>query len=164
MVGQPTLILNDGKLIQPHMDREGVTRDQVMTALRRAGVPPERLKLEVTESALMSDPVTARTVLRELDALGCEISIDDFGTGYSSLAYLADLPVSEVKIDRSFVSRMSAGSSEKIIVNSTIDLAHHLQLRAVAEEYGTDDAQAPFVHDFVAAWDKVMNLDRFDLA
>jgi diguanylate cyclase (GGDEF)-like protein len=111
--------------------------EQVLAALRRAGVAPERLKLEVTESALMSDPVTARTVLRELDALGCEISIDDFGTGYSSLAYLADLPVSEVKIDRSFVTRMSAGSSEKIIVNSTIDLAHHLKLRAVAE--GVED-------------------------
>jgi EAL domain-containing protein (putative c-di-GMP-specific phosphodiesterase class I) len=110
---------------------------QVVAALRRSGVPPHRLKLEVTESALMSDPVTARTVLRELEALGCEISIDDFGTGYSSLAYLADLPVSEVKIDRSFVSRMSEGSSEKIIVNSTIDLAHHLGLRAVAE--GVED-------------------------
>jgi diguanylate cyclase (GGDEF)-like protein len=111
--------------------------DHVLAALRRAGVPPQRLKLEVTESVLMSDPVTARTVLRELEALGCEISIDDFGTGYSSLAYLADLPVSEVKIDQSFVSRMSDGSSEKIIVNSTIDLAHHLQLRAVAE--GVED-------------------------
>jgi diguanylate cyclase (GGDEF)-like protein len=111
--------------------------DQVMSVLRRTGVPPERLKLEVTESALMSDPITARTVLRELDALGVEISIDDFGTGYSSLAYLADLPVSEVKIDRSFVSRMTEGSSEKIIVNSTIDLAHHLGLRAVAE--GVED-------------------------
>jgi diguanylate cyclase (GGDEF)-like protein len=110
---------------------------QVVAALRRTGVAPHRLKLEVTETALMSDPVTARTVLRELEALGCEISIDDFGTGYSSLAYLADLPVSEVKIDRSFVSRMSAGSSEKVIVNSTIDLAHHLGLRAVAE--GVED-------------------------
>jgi diguanylate cyclase (GGDEF)-like protein len=110
---------------------------QVVAALRRTGVVPQRLKLEVTETALMSDPVTARTVLRELEALGCEISIDDFGTGYSSLAYLADLPVSEVKIDRSFVSRMSAGSSEKVIVNSTIDLAHHLGLRAVAE--GVED-------------------------
>ena len=69
--------------------------------------------------------------------LGVEISIDDFGTGYSSLAYLADLPVSEVKIDRSFVSRMATGSGERIIVNSTIDLAHHLGLRAVAE--GVDD-------------------------
>jgi diguanylate cyclase (GGDEF)-like protein len=111
--------------------------DQVLAALRRADVPPECLKLEVTESALMSDPVTARTVLRQLDALGVEISIDDFGTGYSSLAYLADLPVSEVKIDQSFVRGMCAGSSEKIIVNSTIDLAHHLQLRAVAE--GVED-------------------------
>ncbi|MFZ1993527.1 MAG: EAL domain-containing protein [Solirubrobacteraceae bacterium] len=110
---------------------------QVVAALRRTSVPPRCLKLEVTETALMSDPVTARTVLRELEALGCEISIDDFGTGYSSLAYLADLPVAEVKIDRSFVSRMSAGSSEKVIVNSTIDLAHHLGLRAVAE--GVED-------------------------
>jgi EAL domain-containing protein (putative c-di-GMP-specific phosphodiesterase class I) len=76
-------------------------------------------------------------VLRELDRLGVEIAIDDFGTGYSSLAYLAELPVSEVKIDRSFVSRMADGSSEAIIVNSTIDLAHHLGLRAVAE--GVED-------------------------
>ncbi|MGH2890479.1 MAG: putative bifunctional diguanylate cyclase/phosphodiesterase, partial [Solirubrobacteraceae bacterium] len=91
---------------------------QVLDALGRAGVAPAHLKLEVTESALMSDPETAREVLGELDALGVEISIDDFGTGYSSLAYLADLPVSEVKIDRSFVTRMTHGSSERIIVNS----------------------------------------------
>jgi diguanylate cyclase (GGDEF)-like protein len=111
--------------------------EQVVAALQAADVPPDRLKLEVTESALMSDPVTARTVLRQLESLGVEISIDDFGTGYSSLAYLADLPVSEVKIDRSFVSRMGTGSSGQIIVNSTIDLAHHLGLRAVAE--GVED-------------------------
>ena len=114
----------------------------VMAALRQAQVPPARLKLEVTESALMSDPVTARTVLQELDRVGVEISIDDFGTGYSSLAYLADLPVSEVKIDRSFVSRMAGGSSEAIIVNSTITLAHHLGLRAVAEGV-EDEAMLP---------------------
>jgi EAL domain-containing protein (putative c-di-GMP-specific phosphodiesterase class I) len=108
-----------------------------VAALDAAAVPPDRLKLEVTESALMSDPATARTVLRQLDSLGVEISIDDFGTGYSSLAYLADLPVSEVKIDRSFVTRMGTGSSGQIIVNSTIDLAHHLGLRAVAE--GVED-------------------------
>jgi diguanylate cyclase (GGDEF)-like protein len=111
--------------------------EQVVAALQAADVPADRLKLEVTESALMSDPVTARAVLRQLEALGVEISIDDFGTGYSSLAYIADLPVSEVKIDRSFVSRMGAGSSGQIIVNSTIDLAHHLGLRAVAE--GVED-------------------------
>jgi diguanylate cyclase (GGDEF)-like protein len=107
--------------------------EHVVRALKLAGMPPSRLKLEVTESALMSDPVIARAVLLELDALGVEIAIDDFGTGYSSLSYLADLPVSEVKIDRSFVSRMAEGSSEKIIVTSTVDLAHNLGLRAVAE-------------------------------
>jgi diguanylate cyclase (GGDEF)-like protein len=106
---------------------------QVLDALRRAGVPPSRLKLEVTESALMSDPEAAHQVLLELSNLGIEISIDDFGTGYSSLAYLADLPVSEVKIDRSFVGRMGSRSKEGIIVNSTIDLAHNLGLRAIAE-------------------------------
>jgi diguanylate cyclase (GGDEF)-like protein len=106
---------------------------RVLTALTQAGVAPSRLKLEITESTLMADPVMARAVLQELDRSGVEISIDDFGTGYSSLAYLADLPVSEVKIDQSFVSRMAEGSSETIIVNSTIDLAHHLGMRAIAE-------------------------------
>ena len=123
--------------ISPQVLVDRTFTQQVVAALRDAAVSPSCLKLEVTESALMSDPVTARTVLRELDALGVEISIDDFGTGYSSLAYLADLPVSEVKIDRSFVSRMATGSSERIIVHSTIDLARHLGLRAVAE--GVED-------------------------
>jgi diguanylate cyclase (GGDEF)-like protein len=111
---------------------------RVLTALAEAGVPPNRLKLEVTESALMADPALARSVLQELDRVGIEISIDDFGTGYSSLAYLAELPVSEVKIDRSFVSRMAPGSREAVIVTSTIDLGHHLGLRVVAE--GVEDA------------------------
>jgi diguanylate cyclase (GGDEF)-like protein len=119
--------------ISPQVLVDRTFTQQVLAALRDAGVPPACLKLEVTESALMSDPETARAVLHELDGLGVEISIDDFGTGYSSLAYLADLPVSEVKIDQSFVSRMADHKSEKIIVNSTIDLAHHLGLRAVAE-------------------------------
>ena len=107
--------------------------DQVLNSLQAAGVPTDRLKLEVTESALMVDPQQARNVLQRLSDRGVQSAIDDFGTGYSSLAYLADLPVSEVKIDRSFVGRMTVGSSETIIVNSTIDLAHHLGLRAVAE-------------------------------
>ena len=111
--------------------------DRVLKALGQAGVPPSRLKLEVTESTLMLDPLVARSVLQTLAQAGVLISIDDFGTGYSSLAYLVDLPVSEVKIDQSFVSRMTEGSRETIIVNSTIDLAHHLGLRAVAE--GVDD-------------------------
>jgi EAL domain-containing protein (putative c-di-GMP-specific phosphodiesterase class I) len=111
--------------------------DNVAEALCAANVSPSRLKLEVTESTLMLDPEHAKSVLRELSLLGVGIAIDDFGTGYSSLAYLANLPVSEVKIDRTFVSRMSAGSRDGIIVTSTIDLAHHLGLRAVAE--GVED-------------------------
>ena len=111
--------------------------DYVIQALDRARVSPSRLKLEVTESTLMVDPVAARAVLQELDGQGVDLSIDDFGTGYSSLAYLADLPVAEVKIDRSFVSRMAARSEEAIIVQSTIDLAHNLGLRTVAE--GVED-------------------------
>ncbi len=115
---------------------ENFTRS-VIAALENAGVAPNKLKLEVTESTLMADPKTARSILFELHDLGIEISIDDFGTGYSSLAYLADLPVSELKIDRSFVGRMHHGFKESVIVNSTIDLAHHLGLRAVAE--GVED-------------------------
>ena len=109
----------------------------VLAALENAGIPPNRLKLEVTESTLMADPELARSILQELHLVGIDISIDDFGTGYSSLAYLADLPVSEIKIDRSFVSRMERGSKELIIVSSTIDLAQHLGLRTVAE--GVED-------------------------
>ena len=105
----------------------------VRTALQTAGVSPAQLKLEVTESTLMADPTTSRAILQRLHGMGIAIAIDDFGTGYSSLAYLADLPVSEIKIDRSFVGRMHAGSKEAIIVDSTIDLAHHLGLRAIAE-------------------------------
>jgi diguanylate cyclase (GGDEF)-like protein len=112
--------------------------ERVRRALMVYAIPPRLLRLEVTESALMADPVVARAVLTELDEGGVEISIDDFGTGYSSLAYLADLPVTEVKIDRGFVSRMQVGSSAAVIVRSTIDLGHHLGLRVVAE--GVEEA------------------------
>ena len=114
----------------------------VTAALRTAGVSPGQLKLEVTESTLMADPRTTRSILQQLHSMGIAIAIDDFGTGYSSLAYLADLPVSEIKIDRSFVGRMHNGSKEAIIVDSTIDLAHHLGMRAIAEGVETDEALA----------------------
>ena len=114
----------------------------VTAALRTAGVSPAQLKLEVTESTLMADPKTTRSILQRLHEMGIAISIDDFGTGYSSLAYLADLPVSEIKIDRSFVGRMHDGSKETIIVDSTIDLAHHLGMRAIAEGAETEEALA----------------------
>ena len=95
------------------------------------------MSLEVTESAIMSDPDHALEVLSRLDTMGVRLSIDDFGTGYSSLAYLKRLPVDEIKIDRSFVNDMKRDSNDAVIVRSTIDLAHNLGYRVIAE--GVED-------------------------
>jgi len=111
---------------------------EVSRRLRESGTRPERLKLEITESTLMADPATAMAVLDELTHLGIELAIDDFGTGYSSLAYLSQLHVSELKIDRSFVMGMRANRDDALIVRSTIDLGHNLGLRLIAE--GVEDA------------------------
>ena len=107
--------------------------DYVMDTLRRWQAEPSWLTLELTESAVMSDPNHALEVLSRLDAMGVRISIDDFGTGYSSLAYLKRLPVDEIKIDRSFVMDMKLDNNDAVIVRSTIDLAHNMSLRVVAE-------------------------------
>jgi diguanylate cyclase (GGDEF)-like protein len=96
--------------------------------------------LEITESAIMDDPVRAQNTLESLHALGAELSIDDFGTGYSSLAYLKQLPVDELKIDKSFVMNMEHDANDAKIVRSTIDLGHNLGLRVVAE--GIESEQA----------------------
>ncbi|UGQ49220.1 putative bifunctional diguanylate cyclase/phosphodiesterase [Massilia endophytica] len=89
--------------------------------------------LEITESAIMDDPVRAQQTLEGLHAMGCDLSIDDFGTGYSSLAYLKRLPVDELKIDKSFVLNMESDIGDTKIVRSTIDLGHNMGLRVVAE-------------------------------
>ncbi|MGB9989708.1 bifunctional diguanylate cyclase/phosphodiesterase [Massilia sp. SM-13] len=89
--------------------------------------------LEITESAIMDDPVRAQQTLEGLHAMGCDLSIDDFGTGYSSLAYLKRLPVDELKIDKSFVLNMENDIGDTKIVRSTIDLGHNMGLRVVAE-------------------------------
>jgi diguanylate cyclase len=89
--------------------------------------------LEITESAIMDDPIRAQQTLERLHAMGVELSIDDFGTGYSSLAYLKRLPVNELKIDKSFVLNMENDAGDVMIVRSTIQLGHNLGLRVVAE-------------------------------
>ena len=101
--------------------------------LRKYCVLPNWLMLEITETAMMSDPVRAREVLLELDGMGIGLSVDDYGTGFSSLGYLKMLPVKELKIDRSFVADMLDDENDAIIVRSTIDLAHNLGLIVVAE-------------------------------
>ena len=107
--------------------------DQVASQLATWQVPADLLVLEITESAVMADPDHALEVLGRLHHLGVGLAVDDFGTGYSSMAYLKELPVDELKIDRSFVSQMATSPSDAVIVRSTIDLGHNLGLRVVAE-------------------------------
>ena len=101
--------------------------------LLRHQTPPGSLDLEITESAIMADPIRALEVLTRLSAMGVKLSIDDFGTGYSSLAYLKKLPVDTVKIDKSFVMDMTKDEGNALIVRSTIDLAHNLGVEVIAE-------------------------------
>jgi len=101
--------------------------------LDETGIEPEHITLEVTESAMMKDPDTALEVITRVSDLGVRFSIDDFGTGYSSLSYLKKLPVNEIKIDKSFVMDMTNNPDDAVIVRSTIDLAHNLGRRVVAE-------------------------------
>jgi diguanylate cyclase (GGDEF)-like protein/PAS domain S-box-containing protein len=107
--------------------------DLVKELLDRWEVSAEDLELEVTESSMLANPTRAKAVLNELSELGIRLSIDDFGTGYSSLAYLRELPVDEIKIDRSFVIGMGAEAGDAVIVRSTVDLGRNLGLEVVAE-------------------------------
>jgi diguanylate cyclase (GGDEF)-like protein len=101
--------------------------------LQRYSVTASSFCLEITESAIMDDPVRAQQTLEGLHAMGVDLSIDDFGTGYSSLAYLKRLPVQELKIDKSFVLKMESDADDTKIVRSTIDLGHNMGLKVVAE-------------------------------
>jgi diguanylate cyclase (GGDEF)-like protein len=137
--------------------------------LDRHHLTPASFCLEITESAIMDDPIRAQQTLERLHAMGVDLSIDDFGTGYSSLAYLKQLPVDELKIDKSFVLNMENDAGDRMIVRSTIDLGHNLNLRVVAEgieseavwrllaELGCDQGQGYFMSrpipgDQLLAW------------
>ncbi len=125
--------------------------------MERTGADPSRLKFEITETAMMADAEHTLEVLRELQRMGIRLSIDDFGTGYSSLAYLQRLPVDDIKVDRSFVLSTLKNSSDEAIVRSTIELAHNLGLKSIAEgvedqatldrlrDLGCDNAQGYYI-------------------
>ncbi len=106
---------------------------EVAATLEAHGLPPEALVLEVTENMVLADPVRVGDVLAQLGELGLGLSLDDFGTGFSSLTHLKSLPVGEVKIDRSFVGRMTTDPVDAAIVQATIQLAHSIGIRVVAE-------------------------------
>ena len=114
--------------------------EQVAGMLAARGLEPRALQLEITEEFLMADRDRARAILTRLRHSGVQISVDDFGTGYSSLSYLRDLPIDELKLDRSFTFPMADDARAAALVASTIDLAHSLGLRMVAEGVETDVA------------------------
>ncbi|WP_329790616.1 EAL domain-containing protein [Lentzea sp. DG1S-22] len=113
--------------------------DQVAGLLARHGRPASALTLEITESAIIADPIRASDVLTKLRELGVRLSIDDFGTGYSSIAYLRTMPVHEMKIDRSFTTNMRTDPSSGAITRSLLGLAQNLELEVVAE--GVEDEE-----------------------
>ena len=113
--------------------------DEVVRLLHKWDVDPRFLELEITETSLMADPARATDVLARLSARRLRLSIDDFGTGYSSLAFLRQLPVDEIKVDKSFVMNMLSDENDAVIVRSTIDLGRNLGLRVVAEGVETEE-------------------------
>jgi len=119
--------------ISPRCLLEPEFGQQVLARLAEAGLPADLLRLEITESTLLADPVRARAALETLADVGVRLSIDDFGTGYSSMSYLRHLPIDELKIDRSFVSGMLDHREDAVLVQSAIDLGHNLGLAVVAE-------------------------------
>jgi EAL domain-containing protein (putative c-di-GMP-specific phosphodiesterase class I) len=120
---------------------------QVEGLLARWEVESSLLEFEITESAMLTDPGRTKLILEQLSAMGIRLSVDDFGTGYSSLAYLKRLPVSEIKVDRSFVMNVDEDEDDATIVRSTIDLGRNLGLDVVAE--GVENEQV---------WDRLRTL------
>lgn len=111
--------------------------DKINELIEINGIRHEHLEIELTESAVMTDPARAQETLQNINDLGIRISIDDYGTGYSSLAYLKKLPIDNLKIDKSFVFEMINNDNDALIVRSTIKLAHNLNLKVIAE--GVED-------------------------
>lgn len=112
--------------------------DTIRDALASSGLDPRMLKVELTESTAMRDPERAAELLRRIDALGVGIVVDDFGTGYSSLSLLKRFPISELKIDKSFVGDIAGDNDDAAIVRGTIALAHGLGMKVVAEGVETE--------------------------
>lgn len=127
----------------------------VATALATWSVPPDRVTLELTETALINDSGVARSVMRRLHELGCNLSIDDFGTGHSPFTYLRNFPLDELKIDQSFTRAITTQEADRKIVTSLINLAHAFDLEIVAEgveDEATKDYLASVGCDLIQGW------------
>ena len=120
--------------------------EQIESVLHDSGIEPSRLKLEITESMLLTDVEKVIGTMRQVKALGVGFSLDDFGTGYSSLQYLKRLPLDQVKIDQSFVHDVSRLRSDQAIVSTIVAMAHSLELSVIAEGVETEEQ-----HDTLAS-------------
>jgi diguanylate cyclase (GGDEF)-like protein len=119
--------------------RQGNLLDVIQRALRASDLDPRFLELELTESAVMTNPEESATTLEKLSAMGVLVSVDDFGTGYSSMSYLRRFPIDKLKIDRGFVKDLMTRSDDASIVQAIISLAHSLRLKVVAEGVETPE-------------------------
>jgi EAL domain-containing protein (putative c-di-GMP-specific phosphodiesterase class I) len=149
--------------------------DDVSRALADSGFPPEALVLEVTESALIENLDVTLPRLHALSSLGVRLAVDDFGTGYSSLSYLADLPVDFVKIDKSFIDRITPDAEGSAMVHGVIDLSRALGLvciaegveseyqRSILDELGCDNAQGYLFARPASGTDVTQDFDRLRL-
>jgi diguanylate cyclase (GGDEF)-like protein len=141
--------------------------DLIVGIAAATDIKPEWIMLEITESAVMHDPERVLEIINRLHSKGYQFSIDDFGTGYSSLVYLRKMPLTELKIDKSFVSDITGSENDALIVKATINLAHNLSLQVTAEgveneetllklkEFGCDIAQGYYIN-------KPMNAKAFE--
>ncbi|MEM8800617.1 MAG: EAL domain-containing protein [Pseudomonadota bacterium] len=132
--------------VSPKMVHDEDLIDSIISRLISEGLDASTFTFEITEGAIFIDPERALANIKRLSESGAQISIDDFGTGYSSLSYLQKLEADEIKIDRSFVQSMLENPSDQVIVKSTIDLAHNLGLKVVAEGVESE-AHLDMLHD-----------------
>ena len=119
--------------------RNGNLQQMISDALRAADLEPRFLEVEITESALMSDPEESVKILEQLSRMGVVVSVDDFGTGYSSMAYLRRFPIDKLKIDRTFIGELMSRADDASIVRAIVSLAHNLRLKVVAEGVETNE-------------------------
>ncbi len=133
--------------ISPRQFRDKGLPDLIRALIGETGLAPQRIELEVTESAAMQDVEASIAMMRDLKAIGVQLSIDDFGTGYSSLAYLKRFPLDKLKVDQSFVRNMTDDGNDVAIVQAVIALGHSLGLRVIAEGVETE-AQAALLKNY----------------
>jgi diguanylate cyclase (GGDEF)-like protein len=133
----PPLAINVN--LSPRQCAETDLVEKIAEILERYQLPPKSLRLELTESLIVEDSAQILTMLEKLRDMGVEVQIDDFGTGYSSLGYLHTLPIDTLKIDRTFINRLTASGSGSEIVRTILSLAHNLGMKVVAEGVETSD-------------------------